>query len=81
MLNEVKAKLKTDVQKTFSSEHDETSADLIQSREKRAPAPLMMEESEDDPWDKVNEKTIQHYQNVQEKRKDMSIEAVLAYYK
>jgi hypothetical protein len=41
----------------------------------------MMEESEDDPWDKVNEKTIQHYQNVQEKRKDMSIEAVLAYYK
>ena len=66
MLNEPKPNHNNEVLKTFSSDHDETSAELINSRDKRQPEiPAMMEESQDDPWDKVNQKTIQHYQNVQ----------------
>ena len=45
--------------KSFSSEYENSSAAILPKKEQ-----IIMpeeEESEDDPWDKVNEKTIQRY--------------------
>ena len=41
---------------------------------------MMPEESEDDPWEKVNQKTVQHMKNVKEKRSEMSVPMVIKFY-
>lgn len=38
-------------------------------------------EEEDDPWDKINERTINQYKQVQQKRKQLNFQMVAKYFK
>lgn len=63
--------------KSFSSEH-EASTEILKKKEQ-----IMMpeeEESEDDPWEKVNQKTVQRFKEIKEKRKEMNVDMVLKHY-